>query len=519
MTPDRPVRLAELIAALSLATDLGMGQPMEQALHTCLLSVKAGRSLGLEGTQLTEVYYLALLRFVGCTADAHEEAKASGGDEIALRSGLATVIMADTPEFMRHMLRNYAAGTPALTRLRLLAGALAEGTKGAAESISEHCEVAKMMAARMGISPAVGEDVGCVFERWDGKGLPGKLAGEAIPVAARIVTVARDVEIFNRIGGFDLVRETLNKRRGKAYDPSVAAAFLDQGPAWLGEIGEQGAWEAVIASEPEPSLPVDADSRDGALTSFADFADLKSPFTTGHSTHVGRLAGAAARIAGFTQGEVDDLRHAGYVHDLGKTGIPNGIWDREGSLAQAEWERVRLHPYLTERILAYSPQLKTVAAIAGAHHERLDGSGYHRGSSREGLSRSVRLLAAADVYQAMGERRPHRAPLDPPAREQALLRQAAEGRLDKEAVSAVLEAAGHIARVPKRAAWPAGLTDREVEVLRLIIRGYSNRGVAEELTIAPKTVGRHVENIYGKIGVSSRATAALFAMQHGLLNA
>jgi HD-GYP domain-containing protein (c-di-GMP phosphodiesterase class II) len=518
MTSATQVRLSELIAALSLATDLGMGQPMEQALNTCLLSVKAGRSLGLEGSQLSEVYYLALLRFIGCTADAHEEAASVGGDEIALRSGLAVVIMGETPEFMRYMLRNYAAGTPSLTRLRLLAAAMADGTKGARRTIAEHCEVAKMLVARMGINPAVGEDVGCVFERWDGKGLPGELAGDAIPLPARIVAVARDVDIFTRIGGPALVAEVLKKRRGKAYDPSVADGFLAEGEAWLKEAGQQPAWDAVIEAEPEPQFLVGESNIDGVLSTFADFADLKSPFTAGHSTHVGDLAAAAGRVAGLDRHDVDEMRRAGYVHDLGKTGIPNGIWDREGPLSQPEWERVRLHPYLTERILAYSPSLKSIAAIAGSHHERMDASGYHRGTTGTALAQTARLLAAADVYQAMGEPRPFRPALDARARERELLREAADGKLDREAVRAVLEAAGHVLAAPRRYTWPAGLTEREVEVLRLIIRGHSNRSVADELTISTKTVGRHIENIYGKIGVSSRATAALFAMEHGLLS-
>jgi HD-GYP domain-containing protein (c-di-GMP phosphodiesterase class II) len=211
-----------------------------------------------------------------------------------------------------------------------------------------------------------------------------------------------------------------------------------------------------------------------------------------------------------------EVRRAGLVHDLGKAGVPNGIWDKPGTLSQPEWERVRLHPYLTERILSQSPALGHLARLAGSHHERLDGSGYHRGSPAAGLSKAARVLAAADVYQAMGESRPYRPPLSGEARAAELQKQANDGRLDQDAARCVLGSAGH--RVPRvRTSWPNGLTDREVEVLRLIARGATKQTVARQLVISYKTVGRHIENIYAKINVSSRASAALFALQNDLL--
>lgn len=509
-------RLAELIASLSFATDLGMGQPMEQALRTCLLSMHAARDTGLRDAALAEVYYLALLRFVGCTADAHEASAASGGDEIADRAGMATVIMGDTPEVLRHLLRHFAAGSPPLTRVRLLTATLAEGSKGAARQISAHCEVAQMLARRMGLPEAIGRDVGATFERWDGKGLPEGLAGDAIPAAARVVSVARDVDVFYRLGGWDLARDALRRRRSRAYDPEVADAFLAQGAGWLAEADTASAWEAALAAEPPPHAVVTEAELDSVLRAFADFVDIKSPFTLGHSSEVAELAAAAASVAGMSAGEVQDIRRAALVHDLGKTGIPNGIWDKAGTLSELEWERVRLHPYLTERILARSPALSRVAQLAGSHHERLDGSGYHRGNAGDALPPASRILAAADAYQAMGQPRPYRPALDEPEREAELRRQVDANRLDAGAVRVVLAAAGHAVR-PVVSTWPNGLTDREVEVLRLISRGASNRVVAEVLVISPKTAGRHIENIYAKINVSSRASAALFALQNGLL--
>jgi HD-GYP domain-containing protein (c-di-GMP phosphodiesterase class II) len=253
------------------------------------------------------------------------------------------------------------------------------------------------------------------------------------------------------------------------------------------------------------------------LTAFSDFADLKSPWVRGHSRSVASLAETAARHAGLDDGACADLRRAGLVHDLGRVAVPNGIWDKPGPLATAEWERVRMHPYFTERILSRCRPLATLVAPATSHHERLDGSGYHRALAGQGLSRGDRLLAAADVFAALRADRPHRPALSEKDAARTLEREAAAGRLDDDAVACVLAASGS-RPAPRRAGTPAGLTEREVEVLRLIARGSSNRDVAERLVISPKTVGRHVENLYRKIGVSSRAAAAVFAMEHGLLD-
>ncbi|MER3486549.1 MAG: metal-dependent phosphohydrolase, partial [Chloroflexota bacterium] len=210
-------------------------------------------------------------------------------------------------------------------------------------------------------------------------------------------------------------------------------------------------------------------------------------------------------------------RRAALLHDLGRLGVPNGIWEKPGPLTAAEWERVRLHPYLTERILSRCTALAPLAILAGSHHERLDGSGYHRGIPASLLPPSARILAAADSYQAMTQARPYRPAYSAEAAAQQLQGEADAGKLDRQAVQAVLEVAGHIV-TPVRPVWPAGLSDREVEVLRLITTGLSNREVAHRLKISPKTVGHHVEHIYNKIGVSTRAGAALFALQHDLLS-
>jgi HD-GYP domain-containing protein (c-di-GMP phosphodiesterase class II) len=283
----------------------------------------------------------------------------------------------------------------------------------------------------------------------------------------------------------------------------------------LSELDGGDEWEIALAAEPEPVGTVTG-SLEPLLTALADFADLKSPWIRGHSRRVASLAEEAGRHAGLDRAACDGLRQAGLAHDLGRIAVENGVWDKPGPLTTSEWERVRLHPYYTERILSRCNALAFLVGPASSHHERMDGSGYHRSLPAEALSRGDRILAAADVFAALTADRPHRPAFAEDAAARTLEAEAAEGKLDADAVACVLAAAGRRTAAPPR--WPADLTDREVEVLRLIARGRSNREVAGQLFISPKTVGRHVENLYRKIGVSSRAAAAVFAMEHRLLD-
>ncbi len=504
------LRLAELMAALSLATDLGMGQPLEQALRTCLIARALGERLGLRGEELSEVYYVALLRFLGCTADAHEMAGMAGGDEIAVRAAIAPVLGGPPREFAAHVVPQVGAGQGPLRRARLVVGMMAGGRERAREGIRAHCELGENLAQRLGLPGGVRAGLGAAFEQWNGGGMPDGLAGEAIPLPARIVFVARDVEVLHRLRGEAGARDAVKDRRGAAYDPAVADAFLGAAGDLVAAAETGSPWEAVLESEPEPRPWVPEPRLDGVLAAFADFVDLKSPFTPGHSREVAALS-AAARPADAVW-----LRRAGLLHDLGRAAVPNGIWDKPAPLTEGEWERVRLHPYYSERILGRVKALRPVVAAAGMHHERQDGSGYHRGSQAGDIPVQARILAAADAYQAMTQPRPHRAAMTPDQAASELAAMARSGRLDAEAVHDVLTAAGHQVK-PSRSAWPAGLSDREVEVLRLICRGATKAQVADRLSISASTVDHHVRHIYEKAGVQTRAGATLFALEHDLL--
>ena len=507
------VRLAELVAALSLGIDLGFGQPMEHALRQCLIALRLAERVGLDEQERAVVYYTALLLTVGCHTDAHEQAKWFG-DDIALKATKFEHEMTGVRGAIQGM-RLIGAGQPPLHRFRLGLEFMLSGHREVDDMVAQHAGRARSLAQELGLDGAVLDALMAAYERWDGKGWPAGTKGAAIPIAARLAQLAEFVEVAHRVGGVEAVRALVRERAGKQFDPELARLLDAEGEALLADLDATGTWGAVIGAEPALAVVVAAERFDAALLAIANFADLKSPYFLGHAAAVAELTAAAAQRLGMTAREVRTLRRAALVHDLGRLGVSNSIWDKRGPLGAGEWERVRLHPYLTLRMLRQSEALAQLGAIAVQHRERLDGSGYPNGLTATAIARPARVLAAADAYQAMREPRPHRRDLSADAAATQLRADVKAGRLDGDAVEAVLGAAGH--RVRRRHEGPAGLSEREVEVLRLLARGLSNRAIAERLVISPKTVGTHVEHIYAKIEASSRATASLFAMQHGLL--
>ena len=507
------VRLAELVAALSLGVDLGFGQPMEHVLRQCLIGLRLAERLDLDEQTRAVVYYTALLVNVGCHSDAHEQAKWFG-DDIALKSGKY-----DHPlRSMRGMaagMRRIGAGNPPLHRIRVGLEFAVSGHREVDDMISQHAALARTLAEELGLPEPVLDAVGAAYEQWDGRGWPGELEGNEIPIAARVAQLAEFVEVAHRVGGVDAANALAEERGGNQFDPELTAILRANGPEILGGLDGIGAWKAVIDAEPALAVVLSEEQFDAALEAIANFIDLKSPYTLGHARAVADLARDAAEDLGLPETEVRLLRRAGLVHDFGRLGVSNTIWDKRGPLGAGEWERVRLYPYLTERMLHGSPSLAPLGAIAVQHRERLDGSGYPRALTGAAISRHARIIGAADAYQAMREPRPYRSEHSPEEAAAELRAEVAAGRLDGQAADAVLRAAGH--RVPRRREGPAGLTSREVEVLRLLARGLSNKEIAVQLVISRKTAGGHIEHIYSKIGASNRARASLFAMKHGLM--
>ena len=507
------MRLADLLAGLSRLADLGFGLPMGTALRSCVLATRLARSLELAPAEVQAAFYTALLHHVGCVGYARETAQLFG-DELAANIAAGRTDAASFSDMFATFLPTLTRGRPAPERARLAFIALTKGGHWGDQFTATACELGRDSARRLQLPQDVQISLFHVYDKWRGETRPEALNGEDIPIGARIARLAGIAVLFESIGGSDLAVQAVRRRAGGMLDPGLVACFTDNATEWLADLSGTDARSVVLDMEPHPHVTVPDLCLAGEV--FGDLADLKSPYFLGHSRAVAALAAGAAEELRLPAGTRADLEVAGLLHDAGRVAVSSAVWERRGPLSTDQWEQVRLHPYRSERILAGSTELARLAPLVGRHHERLDGSGYHRGCSQEELTMPARILAAADTYRALTERRPYRAAWTPGQAKQHLLEQASRGILDGDAVHAVLTAAGHAVPVTPRQL-PMGLSDREVQVLGLVAQGYSNAEIASRLVISRRTAEHHVQHIYTKIGVSSRAAAALFAAEHHLL--
>jgi response regulator RpfG family c-di-GMP phosphodiesterase len=408
--------LGEYVATLALAQDNAFGQPLESQLRSCLLATWMCEAAGFDRPVRETVYWVALLRYIGCTGHAHEVATLFG-DEIAIRAQTLVHDAGNPAEVMRDVVAYATAGRSTEEQEEIIRLIQQTAREWAVYNFSSGCEVADMLVQRLDFSPAVREALRFTFERWNGAGYPAHAKGETIPLAMRVVHVSHDMEAIGRLFSRDRALDAVRDRRDRTYDPALADLFVTHGGGWFDRLETIEPWDSVLELEPRPRRMLDGDELDNALAVAADFIDLKSPYMGGHSRRCAELAADAARVLGFTEESITRLRRAAMVHDFGITAVPNSIWDKPGSLTRTEFDRVELHPLLTEQMLR-----------------------------------------------------------------------------------------------------PGGLTRREVEVLRLAARGFTTSQIADRLFISPKTADHHIQHIYGKIAVSTRAAAALWAMEHGVVS-
>jgi HD-GYP domain-containing protein (c-di-GMP phosphodiesterase class II) len=508
------VTLAELVATLSLASDLGMGRPMERVLRQTVLAMRLGAAAGMDEATCASAYYTSLLTWVGCAVETSEVA-ALFGDELEFYAdtrdgdfgGVALAVF---------VARHLGRGGPGFRRAGMVGKFLATAGRSVQQVMQAHCREASDLAEQLELGPAVCEPLLQAYERWDGRGVPGSAGADGLAPAIRLVHLADSIEAFHYAGGAEAALRVARERRGTQFDPDLVDCFCAKHPKILHELDGISAWEEVIALDPQLGAALSDDQLERALAAIADFSDLKSPLRLGHSRVVAQLAARAGPMLGLSAGDVVMLRRAALVHDIGMIGVPSSVWDEPGEWSLSQRERARTHPYLTARMLARTPLLAQVGHCASLHHERLDGSGYPSGLRGDAISLPARILAAADVYSALRQPRPHRSALEAGDAERTMRDEVRAGRLDGDAVQAVLEAGGH--RVRRRAGLPAGLTAREVDVLVRLGQGRSNPEIAAELHVSRKTVSSHLEHIYAKLGVKTRTEAALFAMRHGLID-
>ncbi len=512
-TATTSVPIAELVATLSYAADLGLGQPMDHCMRQTVIALRLADLAGADDADREATFYLGLLANSYCHADAAEQATWFG-DDISFKGDGWELLDMSTVQTLAWLLRRVGSHGTGIERAKRVVQVPLVGQRRAEEFLTTHCTLGSQFATRIGLDETVSTAMYQAYEQWDGKGCPQHLRGQQIGLPARLVPLAAMAEVYNRRRGVEGARAIVRKRSGTQLDTGLADLFVEHAEQILDGLDEASEWDAVLAAEPGLSRRVSGAELDQVLEAMADLVDIKSPYLAGHSRGVANLVAAAARGSGLPDDEVTVLRRAALVHDLGRLGVSNGIWDRPAALKEADVERVRLHPYLTDRMLARVWALGRSREVASRHHERLDGSGYPRGLTAASLTPSDRLLAAADAYHAMTEPRPYRPAFAGTEAARRMQAEARAGRLDGDSVNAVLAAAGQ--RAPARREWPRGLTAREVEVLTLVARGQSNKQIARELGVAQKTASNHVEHIYAKLGVSSRAAATLFATQHGL---
>lgn len=515
---DAPLRLAEFVATLALAQDNAFGQPLESQLRSCLLASWTCEAAGFEQQVREDAYWVALLRYVGCTGHAHEVATVFG-DEIAIRAQTLVHDAANPTEVMGDVVAFATAGRSDEDRDAIIHMLQETAHEWAVFNFTSGCEVADMLLARLHFASGVREALACTFERWNGKGFPAHVEGEAIPLAMRVVHLSHDMEAIGRLFSVERALEAAQDRRGRTYDPALADLFVAHGRAWFERLRAIEPWDAVLALEPQPHQVLDAEGLDRALTVAADFIDMKSPYMGG-SRRCAQLATDAARVLGQPEDAVAALGRAALVHDFGATAVSNSIWDKPGPLTRAEFDRVELHTMLTEQMLRRSPALTALNTVASSHHEKCDGSGYHTRTRADTSDPAACLLAATEIYVGLTTERADRPPFSDVDAAAELRRLEAEGLLEPRAARAVLIAAGHgepAARMRKRPQNPGGLSRREVDVLQLAARGLTTREIGDRLVISPKTADRHIQNIYNKISVSTRAGAALWAMQHELV--
>jgi HD-GYP domain-containing protein (c-di-GMP phosphodiesterase class II)/DNA-binding CsgD family transcriptional regulator len=513
------LRLGEFVATLALAQDNAFGQPLESQLRSCLLAAWMCKAAAFDRNVRETVYWVALLRYVGCTGHAHEVATLFG-DEIAIRAQTLVHDAGNPAEVIRDVIAFATAGRPPEERDQVVQFIQQNAREWATHNFSSGCEVADMLVRRLEFGPEVRDALRFTFERWGGTGYPAHAKGETIPLPMRIVHLSQDMEAIGRLFSPEKAIEAARDRRDRTYDPVLADLFVEHGGGWFERLGAIEPWDGVLALEPEPHRMLEGDALDGALTVAADFIDLKSPYMGGHSRQCAQLAGDAARVLGFPEDAMTTLRHAALVHDFGITGVPNSIWDKPGALTRAEFDRVELHPMLTEQMLRRSPALDTLKPVASAHHEKCDGSGYHKRVRADAGDLAASVLQATEIYVGLTRERADRAPFSAAEAASELRRLESQGVLEPRASRAVLVAAGHGEGEPpagRRLKNPGGLSRREVDVLRLAAKGLTTKQIADRLFISTKTADHHIQHVYNKIGVSTRAAAALWAMQHAVV--
>lgn len=405
------VSVAEVFSALSFALDITEGHPFGHALRTCLIGMRLAERMGLPMADRRDLYYALMLKDVGCSSNAARVFELFGGDERVAKRDLMRVDWPNYFKAARFALAHAAPGASWFERACRVAGLAAAGPRAAVELVKTRCERGSDIVTRLGFSPQVAAALGALDEHWDGHGHPRGLRGPEIPLLARIMGLAQTLEVFAALEGPGAALDVARERGGRWFDPTLvsAAEGLEGDLAAWCALDESALQQAVRDSEPgDAALLAGPGTLDRIAEGFAAVVDAKSPYTATHSARVTDIAVGIAQQMNFAPEALAELRRAGLLHDLGKLSIPNSILDKPAALTAEEWELVRLHPFFTECVIQRIRGFSSLALVAASHHERLDGRGYHRSLRGDAIPPGGRVLAVADMFEALTANRPYR---------------------------------------------------------------------------------------------------------------
>ncbi|MCC6073439.1 HD-GYP domain-containing protein [Massilia sp. GCM10020059] len=404
------IQLSEIIGAMSYALDITEGQPAGHCVRCCWIGMHIGQQAGLPDSELWELYYTLLLKDLGCSSNAARICELYLTDDIQFKRDFKTV--GDSlPQVLSFVFSHTGLKAGLAERFRSVLGILRNGSEIAQELIATRCQRGAEIARLLRFPEAVSSGIFSLDEHYNGKGRPAALVGAEIPVYARIALLAQVIDVFHTADGRDAALAEARARAGTWFDPMLVASFeaVAKSEQFWATLASPEVDSAVVALVPAGhEVPLDEDYLDDIATAIGQVVDSKSPYTSGHSARVALYTDMIGEALGLSEQRRRWLRRGALLHDVGKLGVSNSVLDKAGALDRSEWDAVKQHAEYSERILSRISAFQELALVAGAHHERLDGTGYPRGLKADEINIETRIITTADIFDAITAERPYR---------------------------------------------------------------------------------------------------------------